>query len=277
MSTEIDSVQETGPSTAVNVTQQIAAAALFNAGAASALQAGSRPTYQRNIRQDMLTRAPLMFDSSNLTKLEGFDEHGSALATSVAALDGLKAVIDSVVTARKKVATDPELAHNEVGQILRVADYADKLSTPATQKLDAAHKHVTNAIAATEAELNKALTTSSHSTLATEVRAFSRSHKSPVQFVAELIAANDESSVSAILGAAPFLSGLTAQMREALVRQWNAKRQPALSARLTMLQAAQERLERAGSNFMTTLEKAQGVDYGVIGRFRTAKSAAALG
>ena len=98
-----------------------------------------------------------------------------------------------------------------------------------------------------------------------------------MQFVSELIATGDEQGVSAVLGAPPYLSGITAEMRAALTTQWNTKRNPALTARLAMLQAASERLDRAGAAFIVNVEKAMGVNYGVVQRLRAAQTAASFG
>lgn len=189
----------------------------------------------------------------------------------------MKAAIESVVSARTKSTQDPELMHSEAAQVLRVADYADKLMEPALRKVDAANAHLTTQIKAVEADLNKAITTGIHTALATEIRAHCKAQKSPMQFVSELIASGDEQGVSAILGAPSYLSGLTQQMREALTHQYNAKKQPALTEKLTLLRAAQERLERAGTAFLGTIERGMGVKYDLVKRLRDAKSAASFG
>lgn len=93
-------------------------------------------------------------------------------------------------------------------------------------------------------------------------------------FIAELIAANDEQSISACLGGPAYLAGITQQAREALTHQWNVKRQPALAGKLALLQATQERLERAGANFLSTCERGMGCDYRLIKRLRDAAAAA---
>lgn len=274
---EIDSQPETGPSTARDVTQPVSVLALMQHSADAALNTGPRPAaYQPRLRTDSITRAPLMYESANLTKLDGYEAHGAAIAPAVTAMDMMKAAIESVVTARNKSAKDPELMHSEASQVLRVADYADKLMTPALQKVDAANAHLSTQIKAVEADLNKAITGSAHSALASEIRAHAKAQKSPMQFVSELIQSGDEQSVSAVLGAPAYLSGLTQQMRDALTQQWNSKRNPALTEKLTLLRAAQERLERAGTTLLSTIERGMGVKYDMVKRLRDAKAAASF-
>ncbi len=146
----------------------------------------------------------------------------------------------------------------------------------ATRKVDAAHQHVQTQIKATEAELSRSIPANA-SPLSSEVRAHAKAQKNPIGFVSQLIADGDEQSVSAILGAPAYLSGLTNDMKAALTRAWHSKRNPALTEKLTLLQATDEHLSRAGSAFITNVEKAQGVTYKQIKQLRDAKTAATFG
>lgn len=280
MSTEaIDSVAESeqGASTGKDVTKPINVLALMDHSAQQALNVGPRPAaYQPRLRTETMTRPPLAYQSANVTKLEQFEEHGAAVAPAVTALDAMHAALASVIDARAKSDRDPELGA-ESARVLKVADYADKLSTSATRSYDAANAHLQSQIKSVQTELNQAVTTGTHTALAGEIRAHAKSHKSPMQFVSELIASGDAQSVSAVLGAPPYLSGLTEQMRAALTTQWNAKRNPSLTAKLALLEAASERLDRAGVAFFPNVEKAMGVRYDVVKRLRDAKSAASFG
>ena len=269
--TETDSIAETGPATARDVTL-----AVFQAGAQSVIEAGKRPTYQQRIRGEVLTRPPLMYDGMGISKLAGFEEHGTAVAPAVDALHAMHAALASVIDARNKSSKDPTLGSEAAG-VLKVADYADRVMTTASQKADAAYKSLQSQIKSTQAELNQAVAVGTQSTLATEIRAHCKAHKSPTQFVAELIAAGDTQGVNAILGGPSYLSGLTPQMREALTTNWNRTQNPALTSRLALLQGASDRLERAGAAFIVNVEKAMGVNYGVVKRLRDAKSAASFG
>lgn len=154
--------------------------------------------------------------------------------------------------------------------------YASSLMTGALQKYDAANKSLQSQIEATEAELTKSISASTAGTLASEIRSFCRTHKNPNQFVVELMQSGDEQGVSAILGAPSYLSGLTDDMRKAFTRQWHERRNPQLTGKLALLNAASERLDRAGAAFLVTVEKAMGVDYRVIKRLRDAAAAASF-
>lgn len=277
MSTEVDSQPETGASTARDVTQPVSVMALMDHSAAQALQAGPRPAaYVPKLRTDSMTRPPLTYQSANVTKLDGYEAHGTAVAPAVTALDAMHAALASIIDARSKTDKDPTIG-TESAAVLKVAAYADKLMEGATRKVDAASQSLQSQIKAVESELNKSVSGGTSTALAGEIRSFCRAHKSPVQFVGELIASGDAQGVSAILGAPPYLSNLTPQMRDALTKQWNARQQPELTAKLTLLQAASERLDRAGTQFILAVEKAMGVNYGVVKRLRDAASAASFG
>lgn len=88
MSTAVESVTEEGPSTAKDVTKPVSALDLIKHGAEMAAGAGARPAaYQPRLRTDSITRAPMAFDSQNLSKLEGYEAHGAPLGVAVSAMD----------------------------------------------------------------------------------------------------------------------------------------------------------------------------------------------
>lgn len=275
MSDTVESVAESGPSTGRDATLKLSAADVIGI-AANIDHPGQRPAaYAPRLKTESLTRPPLMYQSANITKLDGFAEYGTAVAPAVSALDAMAAALTSVIEARGKSERDPTLGA-EGAQVLKVAAYADSLMTGATQKYDTAHKSVQSQIDATEAELNKSITSSTSGTLASEIRAHCKAQKSPSAFVSELMQAGDEQGVSAILGAPSYLSGITDDMRKAFTRQWHARRNPQLTGKLALLNAASDRLDRAGAAFLVTVEKAMGVDYRVIKRLRDAAAAASF-
>lgn len=269
-----ESVTESGPSTAVNVTRAMQSAYLQ--GQKDMAQAGARPAaYSPRLKTESLVRPPLMYQSTNVSKLEQFEEHGAAVAPAITALDALHAALVSVIDARAKSERDPTLG-SEAAAVLKVAAFTDKVSEAATRKLDAAAAHIQTAIKDTKAQLSQAVSAGVHTALATEIRSHCKAEKSPMAFITQLINSGDAASVGAILAAPPYLSGITQQMREALTQQWNAKQNPALTQRLALLEATAERLDRAGSNFILTVEKAMGVRYDTIKRLRDAQTAASF-
>lgn len=237
---------------------------------------GHPQRYESKLRHDTLSRPPLAYQSANIRKLDGYEDHATSLAGSVAAFDAMHAAVVSIIDAREKSTRDPTLG-SEAAQVLKVATYADKLMEAASRKMDSAYQALQGQIKATEEELSRAVAVGIHTTLATEIRAHAKSEKSPTQFVGNLIAQGDAQSVSAILGAPAFLSGLTEDMRAALVKQWNSKRNPVLTKRLALLQAVSDKLERAGSSLLPTVERAMGVKYETVKRLRDAQAAASFG
>ena len=276
MSTAPESITEDPEQgTAKTVTKHVSLQDVVRHAQAEVTGSGARPTdgYVHRLRSDELTRPPLMYQSANVTSHELFAEHGNAVAPAVTALDAMHAALASIIDARIKSTQDPTLLHSEASQILAVAAYADRQMDAAARRIDAATKHIEAQIDAAEGELRKGLP-SSASPLSSEVRAHAKAQKHPLQFVSQLIADGDEASVAAVLGAPAYLSGLNNDMKAALTHQWNSRKQPQLTQKLTLLRATQDRLERAGRTFITNVERAQGVDYRVIQRLRQAKQAA---
>ncbi|MFT3666316.1 hypothetical protein [Piscinibacter sp.] len=275
---EQDSITEE-PERPLTTGEQQAAVRLGAAPIDAALSSrpiGHPQRYESKLRREMLTRPPLAYQSENISKLDGYEDHAASLAGSVAAFDAMHAAVVSIIDARDKSTRDPTLG-SEAAQVLKVATFADKLMEAASRKADSAYQSLTAQIKATEEELGRAVAVGTHTTLATEIRAHAKSEKSPAQFVGNLIAQGDAQSVSAILGAPAFLSGLTEDMRAALIKQWNAKRNPALTKRLALLQAVSGKLEHAGASLFGTVERAMGVKYETVKRLRDAQAAASFG
>lgn len=237
---------------------------------------GGPPRYEPKLRTDMLTIPPSTYQAANITSLEGYDEHGAGLSLAVSAFDAMHAAVASIIDARRKSDLDPTL-HNEAAKVLKVSLYADKLTEAALKQADAAHRTIRSQIKVIEGELQRAVEANTTGQMATEIRAHCKSHPNPIQFVSQLISIRDARSVSALLGAPSFLAGLTDEMKTVLTRQWNAERDPTLSAKLKLFEKASERLERAGVLLMTTAERAMGVKYPVIQRLRAEQAAAAFG
>jgi len=275
MSDEHVSIAEEGASTAREATVKLSALDVIGI-AANVEHPGQRPAaYAPRLKTDSLSRPPLMYQSANIEKLEGFEVHGTAVAPAVTALNAMNAVLASIIEARGKSERDPTLG-TESAAVLKVAAYADGLVTQATQKYDIAHKSIQSQIDAVETQLNQSITASTSGTLASEIRAHCKAQKNPNQFVVELMQSGDEQGVSAILGAPSYLSGLTDDMRKAFTRQWHERRNPQLTGKLALLNAASERLDRAGVALLGTVEKAMGVDYRTIKRLRDAAAAASF-
>lgn len=239
-------------------------------------QIGGPRRYEHKLRTDMLTIPPPTYQAENITSLEGYDEHGAGLSLAVSAFEAMNAAVASIIEARRKSDLDPTL-HNEKAKVLKVSLYSDKLTETALKQADAAHRTIQAQIKVVQGELQRAVEASTTSQLATEIRAHCKSQPSAVQFVSQLIASRDARSVSAVLGAPAFLSGLTEEMKTALTHKWNAERDPTLTGKLSLLEKASERLERAGALLPATMERAMGVKYPLINRLRAEQAAAAFG
>ncbi|WP_341891347.1 hypothetical protein [Variovorax sp. YR752] len=261
--------------------------AIARAGAAPIdVALSSRPfghpqRYEPRLRTlEPLTRPPLSFAPESISKLDGYEEHGTHVAEAVGALEAMQGVLRTVIDAREKSKLDPTM--NESAAVVAVGAYADKLSPPATMKVDAALKVLGGRIKVAEAELRTGIDPSAgHLTaMAGEIRAHCRSLPNVAErskFINSLIDAGDTESLAAVLRGKPYLSGLTQEQSDLFVQQFNRKRRPELPARIELMKRATAHLERAGAQFVLQMEQAMGTRWDTVKRLRDAKAAASFG
>lgn len=77
-------------------------------------------------------------------------------------------------------------------------------------------------------------------------------------FVQDAIDGGDAETVSALLGAKHYLSGMTAEMQTVLLRQWHTQQQPEKAARLKVMLAAKDKLGRDSGKVLTAFADAVG-------------------
>lgn len=245
---------------------------------------GSLPkSYPHRLRiVEQLKQPTPLFMSASISKMDGYEAHADFVSEALPALDALHDVLVSAIAVREKSQRNPEL-ESEASQVMAVADWVDKLMTPASTKVDAAVSVISARLKAAEAEMRTGIDSNSSylSPLAGQVRDYCRALPNVgerVKFVSELIAANDTESLAAILRPnKPFLSGLTQRECEMLIQQYNRARKPALPERIEVMSKVLDHLNRAGAQFVLKLENAMGCGWESIAKLRAAKAAAKFG
>lgn len=220
----------------------------------------------------------LSLDPGNVKAIEGFDDHSGYVQCAVQAFSTIHAALKRLSDARAQVAKDT--SKTEANQILCVATEASKLQDTATRAFDSARKTLTDAIAHTDALLSKPLTTAADNSISAEVRKYVRElpDDKRVPFMNDTMKRGDIATLAAILGAQPFLSGLTHEMKEHFTRQLHERQQPEVSARLKVMRAALNLIEQRSGLIFTEVEKALGARWDVVQQLRKtqSESAAAL-
>ncbi|GLT01593.1 hypothetical protein GCM10007897_29870 [Sphingobium jiangsuense] len=134
------------------------------------------------------------------------------LAPTVTAFDEAYQAVLAVVAARKAARSNP--SWTEGHQIIETDNLARRMTEQATRTFDAVRNNLVKGIAHIEAELSAPVTAKAGANVAGEIRAFVRGLSTEAQhkFIQEKLDKGDETSISSILGAPAYLSGLTDEL-----------------------------------------------------------------
>ena len=221
------------------------------------------------------TRITPSFQSANVRALPEYDADTAAVFSTVeSAFDVAYSTVSKIYEARDAAAEDPTL--NESARLVAVADFADKVMERATKAFDCAHTTVRNTIAALEKALAEPVASKAAQTIAVEIRNYVRELKSGagvMDFVLRAIDSGDHDTVSAVLGAPAYLSGITPEAQAVMLRMYHTKANPQTAKRLAPLKAAQEHLDSNAPLIHVQIEKAIGGDWRKVQMLRKSTNA----
>jgi len=205
--------------------------------------------------------------------LEGYDSDTAPyLAPTETAFSEAYIGISQVFTAREKAATNP--TWNEAQQIIQTQDLADKVFARVAKGFDATRANLDRSIAFLEGELSTPLAQKAVGSLGREIRehvkALTTTEKH--KFLQEAIDAGDEETVSAVIGAKHYLTGISVEMQTVLTRAWHTRQQPEKAKRLAAMQGARSLIEKNAPLVFAQLEKAVGMRPDKVKALRTAKN-----
>jgi DNA-binding phage protein len=155
-----------------------------------------------------------------------------------------------------------------------VADFADKNSDRVFRKFDGAVARLTLAVRDHESKLSAPVQQAAAAPIAAEIRSFVKTLKQGerASFMNDALKAGDTQTVTAVLGAPAYLSGLTEVEKQVHTRTYHSKANPDLSARLAIMTKAKELLEQRGPLLYGELEKAIGGSWAKVNDARQAAS-----
>lgn len=193
---------------------------------------------------------------------------GYACDLALGAMDALQDVTRKVIAAREVLRETGIKAEAE--QVLEVFDLHGKLFPSATRKVDAAAKALDSAIAHHEGELRKAVTQGATGPFAAEIRGVVRGMTTAERqsFVTQAVTKGDTTVLGAVLGAPPVLTGLSAEMVQALTERANTLREPKLARQLNLMRHARDKLNAAASVFMLSTDKMIGARHTTVSTLR---------
>jgi hypothetical protein len=211
----------------------------------------------------------------NVKALPDYDSQTEAvLAPTMTAFDEAYQAVIAVHAAREAAKSNP--AWTEGQQIIETDNLARRKTEHVTRTFDAVRGNLVKGIAHIEAELSAPISTKAAATVATEIRSFVRdmSTEAKHKFIQEALDNGDEVTVSSLLGAPPYLSGLTADFQKTYTRMWHERTSPDMAKRLRAMVGAKELIERNGPLLFGEMTRAVGAPPHKARALREAKTAA---
>jgi hypothetical protein len=215
------------------------------------------------------------FMSANVRALPQYDDDTAPLFGPVeSAFDLAYSTVRSIYNARDAAENDSTM--NDDARLVAVAELADKVTERTTKAFDYANTALTNNIATLEKALAEPVQSRAAQTIAVEIRAHVKGLKTGahvMDFVRQAIDRGDHDTVSAVLGAPAYLSGMTPETQAIMLRMYHEKARPDVAKRLAAAKAAQDYLDRNAGLFMGQIEKAIGGDWRKVQMLRKSANA----
>ncbi len=212
------------------------------------------------------TRVSPALDPETYLAIEGVnDETIQFVGGVVNAFNDAYITLGKVHDARRLA--DSNGAWNEEQKVLNVGRTADQQKLRILKRLDLASADLNSTIVHTQALLMQPLTEQAGlGSLNGEVRSFVRGldRSEREAFMNDALERNDDATLTAILGAQPFLSGLTPLDHGHYLREFHGKKRPDLVRRLDVMERFRERLGDIGPIVHAEFEKAVGAKPGVV-------------
>lgn len=209
---------------------------------------------------DINTRVSLSLDPEMYREVEGYNDETRGFVDHV-----INAFNDAYITVGKlweaRDAANATPGWTEELRILNVQRVAEKHRARVAKRFDLAHRDLLATISHTEGELSRPLTErAGMGTLNGEVRAYVAKLDRPKRsaFMAEALERDDGPTLEAVLGAQPFLSGLTAIDHAHFTRMYHERKNPHLVRRLDVMNRFREKLDRIGPILREQFDKPVG-------------------
>lgn len=209
----------------------------------------------------------------NVKNIDGFDEQTAPyLAPTMTAFSTAYEGVRAVWAAKEAAAHNP--TWNEAMQIIHTDDFAQKHFAKISKSFDVTRSNLEKGITMLEQQLAAPIESKAAQSIAGEIRAFVRDMPTEKRhkFIQEAIDTGDEKTVSALLGAPAYLSGLDANFQQTYVRFWNERSAPEVAQRLKAMKGAKQMIEERAGLVFKELEKAVGAPPHKAAALRQAKT-----
>jgi hypothetical protein len=212
----------------------------------------------------------------NVTSISGYDETtapsvASALAAFTEAYTGLTAIHEARGAASKNT------AWTKSQQTLAIANFGFERQQRILMKFDNARALLIRSIATAEESLQSPVQQlAGTGTINEEIRRHSKELPldQRIQFLNDARAQGDTKTLTAILGAPPYLSGLSKEEHMAYLRTFHAMVNPAAVQRLSVMRSALDLIDARSSILFAQVEKALGSTWIEIDKLKQVNTAA---
>ncbi|PLP98742.1 hypothetical protein [Cupriavidus pauculus] len=215
---------------------------------------------------------------SVIEAVDGYEQHMAFVVEARNTFDETYKTLAAIHDARRAVADDPTMT--DTAKLLAMGDFAEKQSEKLFRKFDGAVARLTLAVRDHESKLTAPVQQAAAAPVAAEIRAHVKAMKQGerASFMNDALKAGDTQTITAVLGAPSYLSGLTEVEKQVHTRAYHSKANPDLSARLAIMTKAKELLEQRGPLVHGELERAIGGSWAKVSAARQAanKSKAAF-
>ena len=205
------------------------------------------------------TRVTPSLHPDSVKSLEGFEDiSGYGLDQTVAAFTTAYQGLSDMWAARDVVSQNSSWTEDR--RIVELSKHADKKFEAIAKAFDVARDNLLTRIKVYEEELTADVVSKSSTSLSTEIRRHVKemSREERNAFIQRAMDSSDRVSLSAVLGAPGYLSGLNADMHKVYVRQYRERMEPEKAKRLKVCQRAADLLMERGALVFSQLEKAVG-------------------
>lgn len=213
-------------------------------------------------------------DPRTIERIEGVDDSNVGYVRSaIDAFGEIHSGLQRQSDARLQLAKDT--SKTEANQTLVLAAEAEKLQDRATRRFDAAHKTLTDGLAAIDKMLSDPLTHKADNSISAEIRSYFKA-LGPKRDAAvnEAIQRKDITTLTAVLGGPCYLSGLTPEAQTHYTRTYRELTSPDVAKRLNVMRKALDLLDARAGLIFTQVEAAMGASWETIQKLRTSRSAA---
>lgn len=225
--------------------------------------------------QDADIRVTPSFHPQTVRAIDEYDDDtASILAGTEAAFNEAYIGVGRVHDASAASKRNP--AWNEAAALIETQNFADKMIANLAKRFDSATAGLNKVIEGLERDLSQPIESRGVGAMAGEIRAFVRSLPDGQQmaFIRNAIEAGDERTVGAVLGGVAYLSGITPEVQNVLLRLHHEKSNPRAAKQLRAAKAGLELIGERGGLVFKEMEKAVGAKQAKVQQLRAAKAAA---